>query len=266
MEAHQEMKAVIMAGGKGTRLLPLTHRTPKPMLPLLDRPTLEYVIELLVTHGIRDIMITVCYKADAIKQYFGDGSKFGARIKYSEEFHPLGTAGGVRRIMEWLDDTFIVMSGDGLTDFDLGHAIAFHHSKRSIATLLLKRVTCPEGFGVVLTNDGREVQQFIEKPKSWSKDHTYQINTGIYIFEPDILQYIPCDIPYDFGRQVFPALIESGVKVYGYEAEGYWSDIGTLHQYYLTQLDMIYGKVKVRLPGEISIPDVLFVSPTGQPV
>lgn len=246
------MKAVIMAGGRGTRLRPLTRRLPKPMLQLLDRPTMEYIIELLATHQFRDITVTVCYMADAIRQYFGDGSEWGVKIQYQEEPMPLGTAGGVKFMAPQLADTFIVLSGDGLTDFNLTEAVRVHRSTGAIATLLLTKVHCPIGYGVVDIGEDGHVRRFIEKPKSWVEGETYYINTGIYILEPEILDYIPADQPFDFGRELFPLLLQLGLPVFGYEPDGYWSDVGTLHQYYQSQIDMINGLVRVNLPPEVA--------------
>lgn len=246
------MKAVIMAGGKGTRLQPLTKRMPKPMLHLLDRPTMEYIVELLACHGFDDITITVCYMSDVIRNYFSDGSAWGVRISYQEEFVPLGTAGGVKVLENQLDETFIVTSGDGLTDFDLSLALEKHRSHGGVATLLLKKVRNPFGYGTVdLDRDGRIVQ-FVEKPETVIEGKVYLVNTGIYILEPEIFDYIPADRPFDFGRELFPLLIRAGVPIYGCEIDGYWSDVGTLQQYYQTQLDMIHGGVKVNLPTEVA--------------
>ncbi|KRW91347.1 hypothetical protein SD51_09815 [Alicyclobacillus tengchongensis] len=248
------MRAVIMAGGQGTRLQPLTKRLPKPMLQLLDRPMMEYVVELLAAHEIRDITITVCYLAAHIRSHFGDGAKWGVRIDYHEEVHPLGTAGGIKPLRPRLDDTFIVMSGDGLTDFDLSKAIAAHRKRRVPVTILLKQVACPLGYGVVSTDDSGCITQFIEKPKTFIQGKNYWINTGIYILEPEVLDYVPENRPFDFGKELFPMLLKAGVPLYGYAADGYWSDVGTLQQYYQSQIDMLQGKVRIHLPAEVQVP------------
>ncbi len=258
-EGDVDMKAVIMAGGKGTRLQPLTKRLPKPMLQLLDRPAMEYIVELLAKHHFDDITITVCYMADVIRNHFADGKQWGVRIRYQEEKVPLGTAGGVKQLEGHLDQTFIVMSGDGLTDFDLTQAMEQHRRNGGIATLLLKRVRCPLGFGTVETNSDGRVVRFVEKPTTWIDGHTYLVNTGIYILEPQILEFIPANQPFDFGRELFPLLLEKNVPIYGYEAEGYWSDVGTLQQYYQAQLDMILGRVRVNLPEEVTSINVVSV-------
>lgn len=244
------MKAVIMAGGKGTRLQPLTRNIPKPMLQLLDRPAMEYIVEQLKHHGFNDVTMTVCYLAETIRGHFGSGSRFGITIRYQEEPIPLGTAGGLKPLEQHLNETFIVMSGDGLTDFDLSDALRQHRQSGCIATLLLTKVQCPLGYGLV-DIDAARIQRFIEKPTTWVDGQTYLINTGIYILEPEVFRFIPSGQPYDFGRELFPSLIENGVPLHGHIADGYWSDVGTLVQYYQTQLDMIHGKVKVTLPVEV---------------
>ena len=246
------IRAVIMAGGKGTRLLPLTNRMPKPMLPLLDRPAVEYAVELLVHYGIRDITMTVSYMAQTIMEYFQQGEDLGAHLDYSYEKTPLGTAGSVKFIDPSFTDTFLVMSGDGLTDVNLKEAIALHKSNRALATIVVKRVACPRGFGVVVTNERGQIEHFVEKPQTWVEGLTYLVNTGIYIFEPEVLDYIPKGKFYDFGKDVFPALLKDGAPLFTYELSGYWSDIGTLRQYYQSQLDMLCGNVQVNLPAEVA--------------
>lgn len=245
------MHAVIMAGGQGKRLQPLTRCAPKPMLQLLDRPMLEYIVELLAVHEIREMTVTVCYMSDAIRSYFGDGSKWGVRIRYQEEPRPLGTAGGVKLASANIKDTIIVMSGDGLTDFNLSAAIAEHRRRRSLATVVLTKVECPLGYGVADLDQNDLIVKFIEKPKTFIRGNPYYINTGIYILEPEILEYIPSNCPYDFGHELFPHLLELGIDLLGYHADGYWSDVGTLRQYYQSQIDMISGKVHINLPAEL---------------
>ncbi len=240
------MKAVIMAGGKGSRLRPLTCNTPKPMVPLLNRPCMEYIVELLLRHGINEIGVTVQYLSEVIKNYFSDGADFGVNLHYFEETKPLGTAGSVKNAETFLDETFIVISGDGLTDFDLEKAIAFHREKGAIATLVLTRVNTPLEYGVVMTDETGRIKRFLEKP-SWSEVFSDTVNTGIYILEPEVLKYFEKDVVYDFGNDLFPMLLNDGQPMYGYVAEGYWSDIGNLQQYRQTQFDMLDKKVKVRI-------------------
>jgi NDP-sugar pyrophosphorylase family protein len=247
------MKAVIMAGGMGTRLQPLTKRMPKPMVPLLDRPVMEYIVDLLASCGIRDIAVTLGYMAEAIREHFGDGSRFGVRFHYATEDFPLGTAGGVKNIEYFLDEPFVVMSGDGLTDVNLSSAIHAHLKHGALASILLAEVACPKGYGVVNVDVDGRIHSFVEKPDTWEEGLRYLVNTGIYIFEPEILKYIPANRPYDFGRELFPQLLQNHVPMYGIAVDGYWSDIGTLEQYYQTQLDMIRGLVNVPLPIEVQM-------------
>jgi len=253
------MKAVIMAGGKGTRLRPLTCHTPKPMVPLLNRPCLEYAIELLKAHGITEIAITLQYLPDVIKSYFGDGSAFGVSLHYFTEHVPLGTAGSVKNCEAFLDERFIVLSGDALTDFDLTAALDYHLSRRALATLVLARVEHPLEFGVVMTEDSGRIVRFLEKP-NWSEVFSDTVNTGIYILEPEVLDYIAPGVETDFSKQVFPYFLEHNLPMYGYIAKGYWSDIGTLEVYRQAQIDMLDGRVNVRIQAEEIAPRI-FMEP-----
>lgn len=250
------MKAVIMAGGKGTRLLPMTALTPKPMVPLLNRPCMEYTIELLKKHGITDIAVTVQYLSEVIKSYFGDGSSFGVSITYFEETTPLGTAGSIKNCQDFLkEERFIVVSGDALTDIDLSAAIAFHERKQALATLLLKRVDDPLEFGIVMTDDEGRIIRFLEKP-SWSEVFSDTVNTGIYILEPEVLSCIPRDQEYDFSKDVFPTLLKQNLPMYGMAADGYWSDIGSLEIYRQTQFDMLDGRVNLNIKAREIAPRI----------
>ncbi|WP_158560888.1 sugar phosphate nucleotidyltransferase [Paenibacillus contaminans] len=249
------MKAVIMAGGKGTRLRPLTCNTPKPMVPLLDRPVMEYTIELLKKHGITDIAVTMQYLPEVIRNYFGDGSEYGVRLRYFEEDSPLGTAGSVKNAEMFLDETFIVISGDALTDFDLSAAIAYHRDRKALATLVLTHVESPLEYGVVMTDDSGKVIRFLEKP-SWGEVFSDAVNTGIYILEKEVFELYGSGVEYDFSKDLFPLLMERGLPLYAYAAEGYWSDIGNLEQYRQTQIDMLDGIVQVRIAGTEVLPRV----------
>jgi mannose-1-phosphate guanylyltransferase / phosphomannomutase len=242
------MKAVIMAGGKGTRLRPLTSRLPKPMVPLLNKPCMEYIIELLKRYGITDIAVTVQYLPQVIQSHFGDGSDYGVNLHYFEESSPLGTAGSVKNAESFLDDTFIVISGDALTDFNLEKAMAFHREKQALATLVMTRVEVPLEYGVVMTDATGKIIRFLEKP-SWSEVFSDTVNTGIYVLEPEVLSLFDRGEVFDFSKDLFPKMLDQGLPLYGYEAEGYWSDIGNLTQYRKTQLDMLDGCVNVRIPG-----------------
>ncbi|WP_195572039.1 sugar phosphate nucleotidyltransferase [Paenibacillus sp. 1001270B_150601_E10] len=255
------MKAVIMAGGKGTRLRPLTLNTPKPMVPLLNRPCMEYIIELLKRYDIHQIAVTVQYLPEVIRNHFGDGSQYGVELYYAEEETPLGTAGSIKNAASFLDETFIVISGDALTDFNLRAAIAYHKEKEALATMVLTQVESPLEYGVVMTAEDGKVTRFLEKP-SWSEVFSDTVNTGIYVLEPEILDWIPDDAPYDFSLNLFPELLKKNEPLYGYVADGYWSDIGNLQQYRKTQFDMLDGHVDVAIqateiePGIYVEPDV----------
>jgi mannose-1-phosphate guanylyltransferase/phosphomannomutase len=245
---NETMKAVIMAGGKGTRLRPLTSNTPKPMVPLLDRPCMEYTIELLKKYGITEIAVTLQFIPEAIRQYFGDGADWGVQLHYFEEDVPLGTAGSVKNAEEFLDETFIVISGDAVTDFNLAKAIAFHRQKEAVATLVLTRVENPLEFGVVMTDEQGSIIRFLEKP-SWGEVFSDTVNTGIYIVQPEIFEYMKKGCEFDFSKDLFPLLMAGKRPLYGYVAEGYWSDIGNLTQYRQTQFDMLEGRVRLDIQG-----------------
>jgi mannose-1-phosphate guanylyltransferase/phosphomannomutase len=247
------VKAVIMAGGEGTRLRPLTSNHPKPMMPLVNRPMMEHIVDLLRRHGIDEIVVTVAYMANTIRNYFGDGSQFGVRMVYASEETPLGTAGSVRNAMDELsDDTFLVISGDVLTDVDLGAIVDFHRDRKALATIGLVRVENPLEFGIVITREDGSIERFLEKP-SWGEVFTDTINTGIYVLEPKIFDWIPADAVLDFSSDVFPQLLEQGEAIFGAVAEGYWEDVGTLDAYVRAHQDILDGRVQVQIGGfEIS--------------
>ena len=242
------MKAVVMAGGFGTRLRPLTSNIPKPMVPLANRPMMEHIVTLLKRHGVRDIVSTLFYQPDVITSHFGDGSKFGIRMQYRKAEADYGTAGSVRNAKDFLDDRFLVISGDVLTDFDLTAAVRYHEEKRAKATLLLTRVPNPLQFGVVLTGDDGKIIRFLEKP-SWGEVFSDTINTGIYILEPDVLDLIPEKAEFDFSKNLFPLLLERNMGLYGFVCDGYWKDIGSLNEYQDANMDALRGQVKLDLEG-----------------
>ncbi len=237
-----------MAGGEGTRLRPLTSNAPKPMLPLVNRPMMEHIVELLRTHGIEDIVVTVAFMANAIRNYFGDGSEFGVRMVYATEESPLGTAGSVRNAMEQLDETFLVISGDVLTDIDLSALISTHQERSALATIGLVRVENPLEYGIVIANEDGSIERFLEKP-TWGQVFSDTINSGIYVLEPEIFDWIAPDQPVDFSSDVFPALLDEGRGVYGAVAEGYWEDVGTLAAYVRAHKDILDRRVVVSIPG-----------------
>ena len=242
------MKAVVMAGGEGSRLRPLTIMRPKPMVPIVGRPVMEHILNLLKGHGITDVVVTVQYLASAIEDYFGDGSAFGMRIDYSREEVPLGTAGSVKNAEELLTEPFLVISGDALTDFNLSDIIKFHNARRAMATLTLAHVANPLEFGVIITDDQQRIRQFLEKP-SWGEVFSDTINTGIYVFDPKIFGYFDKNKVFDFSQDLFPMMLEKGDPLFGYTAQGYWCDVGNLAEYMKANADVLQGLVKARVPG-----------------
>ncbi|MHB8463946.1 MAG: sugar phosphate nucleotidyltransferase [Acidimicrobiales bacterium] len=242
------MKAVIMAGGEGTRLRPLTSNIPKPMMPLANRPMMEHIVRLLRQHGFTDIVVTLAFLPQAIRTYFGDGSEFGVTMRYATEEMPLGTAGSVRNAMDELDERFLVISGDVLTDIDLSSLVKHHEQTNAFATICLRRVTDPVEFGIVITREDGTVERFLEKP-TWGQVFSDTINTGIYVLEPGVFDFIAEGKPVDFSADVFPALLDAGHAVYGHVLDGYWEDVGTLEAYSRAHQDVLDGKVEVGVEG-----------------
>ena len=243
------MKAVVMAGGAGSRLRPLTINRPKPMIPIVNKPVIGHILDLLKRHGITDVIVTLQYMAEDIQDYFGDGQSFGMNIKYSIEETPLGTAGSVKQAQEFLDETFMVISGDAVTDLDLTKIIEFHKHKEALATLTLYHVANPLEYGVVITDDMGRIQQFQEKP-SWGEVISDTVNTGIYVIEPQVLDYFEPGISFDFSKNLFPILLDKGDPLYGYIADGYWCDVGNLSEYMRATTDVLRGRVQVEELGK----------------
>jgi mannose-1-phosphate guanylyltransferase/phosphomannomutase len=242
------MKAVILAGGEGTRLRPLTSNQPKPMLPVANAPMMEHVVRLLARHGFDDIVVTVAFLANHIRNYFGDGSELGVRMRYATEDAPLGTAGSVRNAKDELDETFLVISGDVITDFDLGRVMRKHQDSGAFASIALKRVENPVEFGIVITHEDGTIERFLEKP-TWGQVFSDTINTGIYVLEPEIFDFIPADEVVDFAGDVFPAVLEKGRNLHGQILDGYWEDVGTLEAYRRAHDDILDGRVDVDIEG-----------------
>ncbi len=242
------MRAVVMAGGEGTRLRPLTSNQPKPMVPIVGKPCMEHILELLRDHGFTDIVITVAFLPQAISSHFGDGSNLGLNIEYSVEETPLGTAGSVRLASGRLEDTTLVISGDALCDIDLTRLVGAHKEKGAAVTIGLKSVENPLEFGIVVTDEDGRVERFFEKP-SWGQVFSDTINTGIYVLEPEVLRHVPKQGPYDFSRELFPLLLEMGRPLYGHVCEGYWQDIGNLDQYRQANFDALDEQVRLSIPG-----------------
>jgi mannose-1-phosphate guanylyltransferase / phosphomannomutase len=241
------MKAVIMAGGEGTRLRPLTANQPKPMLPVGNRPMMEHIVRHVRNHGFKDIVVTVQFLASQVRNYFGDGSDMGVDLTYATETTPLGTAGSVKNAAEQLDETFLVLSGDALTDVNLDEVVSFHRQSGAMVTVALKRMDNPLEFGIVITRDDGRIERFLEKPH-WGQVFSDTINTGIYVIEPEVFAHIP-DGPSDFAGDIFPRLLARGVPLYGFVVDGYWEDVGNLEAYQQAHQDLLDGRVKVEVPG-----------------
>jgi mannose-1-phosphate guanylyltransferase len=264
------MKAMILAAGKGTRVRPITHTIPKPMIPILEKPVMEFLLELLRQHGFTEIMVNVSHLANEIENYFRDGQRFGVRIAYSFEGRivdgellgeAIGSAGGMRRIQDFqpfFDDTFVVLCGDALIDLDLTAAVQWHKQKGAIATIVSKIVPQEEvsSYGVVVTDETGKIQAFQEKP-SVEEALSTNINTGIYIFEPEILDLIPSGQVYDIGGDLFPKLVEMGAPFYAIPMDFQWVDIGKVPDYWHATCDVLLGKVSnVPIPGKQVAPGV----------
>ena len=242
------VKAIIMAGGEGSRLRPLTCDLPKPMVSIMNKPVMERTIDLLKKFDITDIGITLMYHPQLIKDYFGNGKNLGVNITYFIEETPLGTAGGVKNAQSFLDESFIVISGDSITNLDIAKAVEFHKQKKSIATLVLTKVDFPLDYGIVLTNEDGSITGFLEKP-SWGEIFSDTVNTGIYILEPEIFNYIQPNKNMDFSRDVFPSLLSSSKKMYGYIMSDYWCDIGDIRSYLRSHCDILDKKIDIDFDG-----------------
>ncbi len=236
------MKAVVMAGGAGSRLRPLTVGRPKPVVPIVNKPVIGHIRDLLLRHGFDHMIVTLHYMPDQIQNHLGDGVDQGITIEYSIEDAPLGTAGSVKHVARRLDDTFLVISGDALTDIDLDAVVRFHKERQSKATIVLSRVKDPPEYGVVITDQDGRIQRFQEKP-SWSEVVSDTVNTGIYVLEPSVLDLVPTDTPFDFSQDLFPKLLAGNEPMYGYVADGYWTDVGTLREYMQANADVLRGLV-----------------------
>lgn len=264
------MKAMILAAGKGTRVRPITYTTPKPMIPILQKPVMEFLVELLKTHGFDQIMVNVSHLAEEIENYFRDGQRFGVEIAYSFEGRiengqlvgdAIGSAGGMRRIQDFspfFDDTFVVLCGDALIDLDLTAALEWHRKKGAIATVVMKTVDPSEvsSYGVVVTDDDGRIKAFQEKP-TVEEALSNNINTGIYIFEPEVLDYIPSGCMFDIGSDLFPKLVEMGAPFYAIPMEFQWVDIGRVPDYWHAIRSVLSGEVKnVSIPGREVAPGI----------
>jgi mannose-1-phosphate guanylyltransferase len=264
------MKAMILAAGKGTRVRPITYTTPKPMISIMQKPVMEFLLELLRQHGFDQVMVNVSHLAKEIEDYFRDGQRFGVEIAYSFEGRivdgelvgeAVGSAGGMRRIQDFspfFDDTFVVLCGDALIDLDLTAAVKWHKSKGSIATIVMKSVPREEvsSYGVVVTDDDGRIKAFQEKPSVEDALST-NINTGIYIFEPQVLDYIPSGVEFDIGGDLFPKLVEIGAPFYAIPMDFEWVDIGKVPDYWRAIRGVLNREIKnVQIPGNEVAPGI----------
>ncbi len=240
------MKAVIMAGGFGTRIHPLTINMPKPMIPLVNRPIMLHIMELLQKHGISDVILLLYHQPEIIKNFFGDGSEFGMRITYVTPLEDFGTAGAVKAAAKYLDERFMIISGDLLTDFDLSQVIAFHEKKKAQATITLTSVKDPLQFGVVITDREDRITKFLEKP-GWGEVFSDTINTGIYVLEPEVLDLIPAGENRDWSKDIFPRMLEEGRPLYGCGMQGYWADVGNTDSYLEACRDIASHRIEVKM-------------------
>jgi mannose-1-phosphate guanylyltransferase/phosphomannomutase len=237
-----------MAGGFGTRLRPLTAHLPKPLVPVANVPIMEHMVRLLKRHGFTDLSVLLYFLPDSITSYFGDGSRWGVKLTYVTPTADLGTAGAVKFAVGDSHEPVLVVSADVLTDVDLARAAAFHRERAAEATMVLTRVEQPLSYGIVITDEEGRVLRFLEKP-SWGEVFSDTINTGIYLLEPSVFPAIPAGRPYDFGKELLPALLAGGRSLWGHVAEGYWRDVGDLAEYRTAHLDLLQGKVGVEIPG-----------------
>ncbi|CAN1210875.1 NDP-sugar synthase [Tumidithrix helvetica PCC 7403] len=257
------MKAMILAAGKGTRIRPITNIMPKPMIPIMQKPVMEFLVELLRQHGFDQIMVNVSHLSEEIENYFRDGQKFGVQMAYSFEGKivdgqlvgaALGSAGGLKKIQDFspfFDSTFVVMCGDALIDLDLTQVVNWHRQKKALATVVMKTVPKEEvsSYGVVVTDDDGKILQFQEKP-SVEDALSNNINTGIYIFEPEILDYIPSGTEFDIGGELFPKLVAAGAPFYAKAMDFQWVDIGKVPDYWQAIQGVLTGSIKnVKVPG-----------------
>ena len=243
------LKAMVLAAGAGTRLRPLTYETPKPMVPIVNRPVVHHVLDNLVRHGIRDVVMNLYAQPEQLRGYCGNGAHWSLNIRYSHEPQLMGTAGAIKRVEPLLrDGPFIVMSGDGLSDVDITALYAYHRQKRSLATMAVKAIDSRFDYGVTLADGGGKITGFMEKP-SWGDVFSNKVNTGIYLFEPEIFKHIPANRPCDFGKELWPRLLKLRKPIFAWEWKGYWCDVGNLPEYRRAQVDSLDGRVGINIPG-----------------
>jgi len=241
------MRAVILIGGMGTRLRPFTLATPKPLLPVLNRPFLEYQFQVLSRHGVKDVVLCTSYRAETFRRAFGTGRRLGLNISYVRERIPLGTGGAIKNAESLLKGTTLVLNGDVLNAFDLKAFLKFHRARRAEISIALTRVKDPTRYGLVLTDDKGMVRRFLEKP-SWDEVTTNSINAGAYLFEPSVFEHLPQGKTYSLERGLFPERLAAGARMAGYVAPGYWIDIGSVDAYLQVHLDLLQGRAPFK-PG-----------------
>jgi mannose-1-phosphate guanylyltransferase / phosphomannomutase len=243
------VKAVVMAGGEGTRLRPMTANQPKPLLPVVNKPIMEHVLLLLKRHGFTETVVTVQFLASLVRNYFGDGEDVGMSLQYATEEMPLGTAGSVKNAEDELRaDPFLVISGDALTDIDLSALVQYHKDNSALVTVALTRVPNPLEFGIIIVDEDGRIQRFLEKP-TWGQVFSDTVNTGIYVMEPEVLAEVPAGVSVDWSGDVFPQLLKSGAPLYGWIADGYWEDVGSHESYLKAQADVLSGRVEAEIGG-----------------
>jgi mannose-1-phosphate guanylyltransferase/phosphomannomutase len=243
------MKAVVMAGGEGSRLRPLTIGRPKPMVPMVSKPVMGHILDHLKYQGITEVVVTLHFMPEVIQSYFGDGQSLGMKLHYAVEETPLGTAGSVKNAQEFLDEPFIIISGDAVTDINLRDVITFHQERGADATLTLYRVPNPLEYGVIITDPEGKITQFLEKP-SWGEVISDTVNTGIYVVDPSVLDLIEEGVSTDWSKDVFPKLLETGRPLYGYVATGNWTDVGDIGEYMRASGDVLHHRVHTEDLGE----------------
>ena len=264
------MKAVVMAGGEGSRLRPLTVGRPKPLVPIVNKAVMGHILDLLRSHGFTDIVVTLRFMASSIQDYFDDGSSYGVKLTYVIEESPLGTAGSVKNASYLLDDEpVLIISGDALTDFDLQAIVNSHRERGAQATVTLTRVPNPAEYGVVVTDDQGWITRLLEKP-GWGDIISDTVNTGLYVLSPEVLDLIPDDTPYDFSQDLFPAMLKAGAPLAGHVAEGYWCDVGTIEEYMRANADVLYNRVRLPEPigkhlgGGVYVGEDVDIAPNAQ--
>jgi mannose-1-phosphate guanylyltransferase / phosphomannomutase len=254
------VKAVVMAGGEGTRLRPMTANQPKPLLPVANKPIMEHVLRLLKRHGFSETVVTVQFLASLVRNYFGDGEDVGMSLQYATEEMPLGTAGSVKNAEDALrSGPFLVISGDALTDIDLSTLVSFHKKQGALVTVGLTRVPNPLEFGIIIADEDGRIQRFLEKP-TWGQVFSDTVNTGIYVMEPEVLAEVAAGEQVDWSGDVFPRLLEAGAPLFGWVADGYWEDVGTLESYLKAQADVLSGRVDIQLEGYFEVSPGVWVA------